>query len=511
MGILQLLCVAAGPRNTLYAFAKASTYGNSAQLPSGEYYVIAKSNANPTFFTEMTWPTVTAINSSAFSMFKKVSTCVVSDQGVVTVFGLYYEPSTYDPKYVVIRYDPSTTTSNIGQTSIGLGRWMNITAGDSYARDRSTYKRSLAFYTKDTAAGGAQRLIHLSYGNDVLPVLFGVVDETTRTLSHVANWTMASYYLEAKVFVYPFTGLPSTIPPEPRIVDAVSTYYLCSWTSNILSGVWGNSYRLLCPFQGNESFDSKLYTINNISQGRFSIDTGITIAEGYDMIDYFIPMVSTPDFAFMVETDTRFSSPGMYAIQVSGDGAGTVRGLMPIIVPETLGKQDVPSKYPYPNRASDSTGLIVAVFIGVLVALFLTIYYFYKRLSDRNDKKKQAVQAALEEVHTQEHNQTEVVEDSEQATQHIVRPAEIPMAQVPGMDGSYQTNTAAPIAISDAGTISPATATATMITAPILQSGQDQMQHLQLSSHPRPNFVTSVGENNQSNSQQHRVKSGPEQ
>jgi hypothetical protein len=140
--------------------------------------------------------------------------------------------------------------------------------------------------------------------------------------------------------------------------------------------------------------------------------------------------------------------------------------------------------------------------------IVIIIYCYRKRFSHSNNEKKKK-QTVVNQVYTQGHNQTEVVKKSGQPTRHIIRPAEVPMAQVPGIDGPYQTNTAAPIAISDAGTIPPATATATMAAAPILQSGQDQMQHLQLSSHPRPRFIMSLGDNDQSNSRQYEVKSGP--
>jgi hypothetical protein len=196
MGILDPSCVAAGPVNTVYAFALALTYGNSTMPPGSQHYVIAKSNANPTSSKEMTWSTVATISSSAFSMLDKVSTCVVSDQGVVTIFG----DIKYDPRigisaaygHMAIRYDPSATP-NGGMASTGPGGWMNITVSNTYtlARD-STMKWSLAFYVKDTAAGGAQKLIHLTSSNIQLPPIlqFGIVDETTKTLSHVANWTL---------------------------------------------------------------------------------------------------------------------------------------------------------------------------------------------------------------------------------------------------------------------------------------------------------------------------------
>ncbi|KAK3814983.1 MAG: hypothetical protein J3Q66DRAFT_432711 [Benniella sp.] len=462
-GILNPSCVAAGPGNTIYAFALASTYGNSSQPPRGQHYVIAKSNTNPTFFTEMTWSTVATISSSAFGMLRYITDCVVSDQGVVTV---------YDYDYKVIRYDPSATP-NGGTASTGPGGWVNITVSNTFTLPERGRVKSLAFYVKDTAAGGAQTLIHLTLSTSTLQ--FWIVDETTKTLSYAASWTM------------------STESPERNI----------------------------------KPWESTLYTIDSISQGGSSIDTGITIAEGYDDIDYFIPVVATLDFAFMLETDSYFLSPGTYGIQVSGDGAGTVRELMPIIVPEAFGNPDVPSKYTYPNTTSGSTGLIFGVFIGVVVALFITIYCYRKRFShSSNEKKKQAV---VNQVSTQGHNQTEVVENPGQTTQYIVRPAEVPMIQVPGMNGPYQSNTTgqphpegiypqmpgqpmhsmpqpAPTAISDAMKITPAAT-----TVPPSQPGQDQMQYLQLSSHPRPNFVTSVGDNDQSNSQQHEVKSGPDQ
>jgi hypothetical protein len=259
-------------------------------------------------------------------------------------------------------------------------------------------------------------------------------------------------------------------------------------------------------------------------------------------MESFIPVAATPDFAYMLDIGDRsyrYRSTYMYSIEVSGAAAGTVRESNEIVVPESLGYLDTPpSKFPPPFKyelnpnwypKSDLTGLVLGVVMGVLVGLFM-IYCFCKRSPASDDeKKKQAAQAAVNQAFTQGHKQTEVVENPGQATRYIVRPTEVPMAQVPGMNGPYQSNTTgqphpagvypqtpgqpmqpmpqpAPIAISDAMTITPAA-----IAVPPSQSGQDQMQHLQLSRHPRPNVVTSVGDNDQSNSQQLEVKSGPDQ
>jgi len=233
----------------------------------------------------------------------------------------------------------------------------------------------------------------------------------------------------------------------------------------------------------------------------------------------------------MLDTGDGYYRPvETYGIGVSGAAAGTVQGSKNIIVPENFGKDPnavttsytyrmYPTSYPYPtfpvNRntdsGSDSTGVIVGVVMAILFLVFITIYCIC-RSSMKSDAEKEK-QAA--------------------ANQYVIRPTGVPiMAQVPGMNGPYQMNAAgqphpvgvypqmpgqpmypmpqpAPISITDARTTAPATVTAAMTTAPPLQSVQDQMQHLQFSSHPRPNFVTSVGDNDQSNGQKHEVSSGP--
>jgi len=168
--------------------------------PGSQHYVIAKSSASPASFNELTWSTVATINVNAFSMLDKISTCAVSDQGVVTIFG----DTKYDSRisdaygYMVIRYDPSAA-SNGGTISTGPGGWTNITVSNTYILARDAYGTTLtsltalAFYVKDTAAGGAQKLIHLTMRSSNRPTLqFGIVDETTKTLSHAANWTMVT-------------------------------------------------------------------------------------------------------------------------------------------------------------------------------------------------------------------------------------------------------------------------------------------------------------------------------
>ncbi|KAK3814980.1 MAG: hypothetical protein J3Q66DRAFT_388897 [Benniella sp.] len=557
MGILDPSCVASGPGNTVYAFALARAYGSTALYREAQYYVIAKSNANPTSFKEMTWSTVATISSNAFSMLDKVITCVVSDQGVVTIFG----DTKYDSRisdaygYMVIRYDPSATP-NGGTISTGPGGWMNITVSNTYTLARDPYGgttlsslTSLAFYVKDTAAGGAQKLIHLTMRGSNRPTLqFGIVDEITKTLSHAANWTMndaypnveslaysnnelylymSSGFTLSKVSVYPLTGVTSTVPSNPRTLNTATTNDICSWSSHILSGVWDNSYHMLCTSSATSSRDTTLYTISNITQSGSLAGSGINIPRGLNDIDFFIPVAATADFAFTLDTGTGYLPPATYGIQVSGVGAGTVQGSKNIIVPETFGRDpNAPSptyrtSLPYPtytypgqNRnadsGSDSTGVIVGVVMAILFLVFITIYCICRSSMKSDAEKKQAA-----------------------ANQYVIRPTGVPiMAQVPGMNGPYQMNAAgqphpvgvypqmpgqpmypipqpAPIAITDARITAPATATAAMTTTPPLQSVQNQMQHLQFSSHPRPNFVTSVGDNDEGNSQKQEVNSGP--
>ncbi|KAK3814982.1 MAG: hypothetical protein J3Q66DRAFT_388899 [Benniella sp.] len=535
MPILTPLCIAAGPGNTVYAFASALTDGNSGQLPSGQYYVIAESNANPASFTAMTWSTVAAISSSAFGMLAKVVTCVVSDQGVVTVFGYTTD------SYMVIRYDPSATP-NGGTISTGPGGWIQIAVSNTYTLDSYYLIDPLAFYVKNTA-NGAQKLIHLILDGSISPTLQFWISNAYQMLRSVAYsnneiylyWNDFISASQSKLSVYPLTGLPLTIPPNPRIIDTTTTTYICSKSLLFFSGVWGNSYHLLCTFNTiTSSHASTLYTISNVAQVGSSAGPGITIPQKLVGMDYLIPVTATPDFAFMLYIGEGSDSTGLYGLQVSGVGAGTLQGPKNIIVqdlnvPTTTytyrASPTVSPTYRNTDSGSNSTGAIIGVVIGVLVVVVITVCCYCKRSSDNNnEKKKHAVETTPNQVYNGRHNTTEM---KGQETSHIVEPAVMPMTHVPGMNGPHQMNTAgqphfagaypqmsgqsmypmpqpAPTVISDAITITPAATTVLPF-----QSGQEQLQHLQFSSHPRPNFVTSVGDNGQSNSQQHEVNSGP--
>lgn len=258
-------------------------------------------------------------------------------------------------------------------------------------------------------------------------------------------------------------------------------------------------------------------------------------------------MAATPDYAFMLQTDYLYQ--GTYAIEVAGATIGTVWGVRNVIVPERFGTDNTPKPSPTiraksSDSDSDTTGTTIGVIAGIVFLVIVIIFLLCKRMSlNEKEKKKRAEAAATvvaaapvatNHVYTQGHNQTEVLSNPGQATQYVVRPTGVPMAQVPGMNGQYQMNAAgqphftgvypqmpgqpmyptpqpAPIAISDARVIPPATTASPMwATPPPYQPVQNQMQHLQFSSHPRPNFVTSVGENDQTNNQQHEIKSGPD-
>jgi hypothetical protein len=216
-------------------------------------------------------------------------------------------------------------------------------------------------------------------------------------------------------------------------------------------------------------------------------------------------MAATPDYAFMMDTGNSY--PGAYALELSGANTGSVKGPKNIIVPEAFGKDPdaipTPTSTPTPtntntNSSSDSDktpiGTIIGVVIGVLVVVVITVYCYRKRSSHNNNEKKKHA-AETNQVYNGRHSPTEV---KGQETPHIVEPAVMPMTQVPRMNGPYQMNRVsqphfagaypqmpgqpmypmsqpAPIAISDARTITPA-ATA----VPSFQSGQDHMQYLRV-------------------------------
>ncbi|KAK3814981.1 MAG: hypothetical protein J3Q66DRAFT_432708 [Benniella sp.] len=424
--------------------------------PRGQHYVIAKSNTNPASFTEMTWSTVATISSAAFGMLHYIITaCVVSGQGVVTIF---------DYNYKVIRYDPSATP-NGGTASTRPGGWMQINVSNTFTLSRRGHMKSLAFYVKDTAAGGVQKLVHLTLTSSTLQ--FGIVDETTKTLSHAADWTITvgSLYttvrsvafsnnqlyvywgdgsMEARVSVYPLTVLTSTVPSYPRTLNATNTDNICSSSRNILSGVWGNSYHLLCTFSAGGSRANTLYTINNIAQNGSSAGSGINIPTALDEIEYFIPIASTPYFAIMLDADgTGYLPQGTYGIQVSGVGTGTVQG------PKNITVQDlnVPT-YPTDRNAdsgSDSTGAIIGVFIGILVVVVvITVCCYRKRSSDNNnEKKKHAAETTANQEYNGRHNPTEVKGEE---TLHIVEPVVMPMTQSPGDEWTISNEQSKPAA-----------------------------------------------------------------
>ncbi|KAI8353917.1 hypothetical protein B0O80DRAFT_65780 [Mortierella sp. GBAus27b] len=553
MGILSPHCFTTDSNSTIYAVTKEWSFSDTDPKNKQFYWIIIKSNANPNSYSDLTWSIVATADVRALASINEVQSCAVSDQGVLTVFG--YGRVSYVDTPNMIRYDPSapatTLTTPNGETveSSGPGAWMNITVDQQYQGTSSTAR---LFYVKNAVTSGVKTLVHMTISVNQRWALFWTMDESTKTLKYATRWSLFYYpFSNARSFAvsdnelylnwekendnviavtaYSLTNLTSGIAPPPRVFNG-SIESDCLNSHDYYSGVWRNTYYLACSPQYElygRLKPTMLYSVNTTVKGT-SFYLLVQAQTPLYSKKHFTIVGTTPVYGIMYDPSKRQTN----ALVLSGPNTGSVWGPKNITVPERFGiDENARPSPPRNNSSKSSAGMIVGIILGVLAMLGIVLHCFHKYLP-RNDDK--------ETPPTRVHNRTgvnraaqRIVRPTEvrmvrapgsnrpyQAAQRIVRPAEVRMVRAPG---SSQADTASPppyngglhpfLQPAPTASLVGTRAVTTFVTSPTtqeFQSVQDQVQHLRFSSHPRPNFVTTVGEDGHSVTQEHDIETGPE-
>ncbi|KAG0306074.1 hypothetical protein BGZ99_001895, partial [Dissophora globulifera] len=512
MSILKLACTASDS-NSVWGLTIGANYTTANMIDYyGEisYYAIVKSNANPTQNTaDLTWSLVSVFNVPIAEVFMFgvkdevsyfVYHCAVNSNGAFTFFytssvnGGSLHPEGY-------RYDPaaSLNSSSYNQKpDFGPGAWFGLTIDPTFVWPVYIYNPTL-FYASGDAGSTPSLVFAYSESSESTNISFASLNENTKTLSFVGSWvSLSSSYIKSLVyannqlFVYSTSSSGSflsayplaaatAVAPVPRIFNMSATNS-CYTGNYFYSGVVSDAFYLICA--SSSSQPTNLYTLANININGSSISPGRILADSLIQMTNWNFIIGsdgmgTAAIAFMI------GSNHTYILSMSGSSVGVISGPSDITIPETLaGTHSLMFSSPV-----STVGLILGILGGAVFIIGIAFYIYRKKNSDLKRgtysttvKKHQAMPSATTGVYTQGYNQTEVVSMPGAATQYIIRPADVPATTTPTATFTGAGN-------ADAGHSSQQPYA---FQQPV---PQDHIpgQQLQLTSHPRPNFVTTVG------------------
>ncbi|KAK3807613.1 MAG: hypothetical protein J3Q66DRAFT_82157 [Benniella sp.] len=432
MGILSPNCIASNERS-IYGISVESSYAQGAD-PT-QRVVLIKSNDNLSSLADIRWNIVSTIQAGAvYNISSPISPiCKVDEKGVFTYVDLnIFKTPGSPPATGGIQYSPAHP-ANAGSTSTGPGGWKNIDTGGPYPWDVQS-QDEVAFNVPD-AAGNNVLTYMWSIGSAA--VQFGYLDSATMQLQAGPQWkfpqTMSikrKNYFSKTLVLYVTEGFLSTIPgvltipfDSPMIAPAPPAN---------LTG-----YRM----RYNETKDP-------LTTGFFS-DTFYSILRRYDSVG--IPTDALTLVSFTDPTAPKFirelnltepinnfgDTRGLIWIVIGGHGGAPVLGfnyrmdskntshLSAVYLDgPNIGKwESVPWKinvsepfgiytYPPPRRtgppsessSSPSTGLIVGCVVGGLavigVAVFLFIHYSRRMTKQMNEAYSTKQQQQQQQQHS---------------------------------------------------------------------------------------------------------------
>ncbi|KAF9537643.1 hypothetical protein EC957_007850 [Mortierella hygrophila] len=505
MGVLDIICLTTDPYSTaFYGFAYASSYDCSYC----SYNVLVKSNVNPTSGSTLTWSLVSKINSknmtgTAVDMYAQFS-CAINAQGVFTMFGwtrdsggLYSNPETT----FGVRYDPAGTM-DANYNFQGSGAWMNVTIDKTYNWAGTSAQHTLGYVNN----GGTTDLVHTVLSSNENTIYLAKVDESTKILTAAGTWvlnktmhgavmaigignnhlytygTVTSTYGSLCNGYSCLTGFPlatiSPTTPVGKIYNASqvdTTYYS--------RGVHLYTYQKTLTLISSQLASSRSGAIYKINDPDNANSTGPPVANFTNSainMDFFVPLgdgTSPISFALMKQY-------GKMYVFGNDNGARYTHEINKVNITDPVGINPNPRTPSTGSSSSQgdssSAGAVIGVIAGVGFLLGLIVCLIMRGRAANAAKATNATAdkplPSLPPLNN---------------TNNYVYP------QQPGQTGGP--NYYRPPGQPSASTIYPSgqpAPTTILPKAPITpvpqqhQTYQDQMQALQFSSHPRPNYVT---------------------
>ncbi|KAG9069784.1 hypothetical protein KI688_009109 [Linnemannia hyalina] len=507
MGVLDIVCLTTDPDSTaFYGFAYANSYDCSS---SCSHNVLVKSNANPTSGSTLTWSLVSKINSknmtgTAVDMYAQFS-CAISAQGVFTMFGWARDSELYSNPEITfgIRYDPAGTM-DANYNFQGSGAWMNVTIDKAYNWAVTSAQHILRYVNN----GGTTDLVHTVLSSNENTIYVAKVDEATKILTAAGTWvlnkTMHGTVTAIGVgnnHLYTYGGLSSaygslcggyscltgfplaTISPTTPVgkIYNASQVYPNLYSRGVYIYTYQNTLTLISSLLGS-SRNSAIYKINDPDNANSTGPPVANFTNSAINMDFFVPLgdgTSPTSFALMKQYSKMY---------VFGNDNGTryTHEINKVNITDPVGYNPNPRTPPTGSSSSQGDSSPAGAIIGVIAGGgFLLGLMVWLTMRARTAKAAKATNATPDKPlpYIPPLNNTNNYVYPQQPGQ-TGGPNYYPLPGQPPASTTYPSGQPAPTTILPMAPITP--------VPQQHQTYQDQMQALQFSSHPRPNYVTTA-------------------
>ncbi|KAK3836903.1 MAG: hypothetical protein J3R72DRAFT_450044 [Linnemannia gamsii] len=449
--------------------------------------VLFKSNTNPASPTDLSWSVVSRIDSTqlmgtGYWTSGTGISCAISPQGVFTAF-------IHDNEARGVRYDPAGTMDPSYNVK---GSWTNVVVDPKYLWTSDFELEALGY----VLSGSTNVLVHVIFSKASNMLQVATVNDATNTLTGTGVWPLnKAVHGEIKALSigndhlytigegipggapfligYPLATISASTPTNIQSFDTTQARRCYSYLYNSKKYIYfnHNTLTLVCPVTSTVD-PGTYYTIkdpnNAVSTGpptNFTVNMklmdmawGVPIGDGIGASSFLIMRYVNDIYVLGNENGSKYHRQ-INKISVVNP-VGINNGIR-LPTPSSIsgGNGGKPSS----QDSSSSVGVIIGAIVSLVVLAGFAFFIIKRRRTIRN--KGTAGAASFK---------TELPLDQENYTP----------PQQPGQNLA----TSYPVGLNEPNTILPM---APISSAPQKQTYQDQMAGLELSSHPRPNFVMS--------------------
>ncbi|KAF9122107.1 hypothetical protein BGW39_010017 [Mortierella sp. 14UC] len=476
MGNLDLDCVTSDASGqTLYGLAVTFNYSAPLRGSFEDTVVLVESKLTSASAShkDLTWSVISAFSTRYLPFYhgaRFASVCAISSTGVFTFFtknAVTQVTNSGKKRPCGFQYLPGETMdASFGYT--GRGAWRNLTVSEGVGWESNDYTElPRLFYTGagDTGTGAGTGL-DTQYGEPQGIAQAG--DEL---------YVYGSDGRSVKLTAFSLKNTNTSDPVVLRTYNATSTSDAC-WSAMggfLHTAVYKGTYYLACGVieLSAPTRKGQLHTIKDIATNITSFAPKVDILYPQLESNFFVPVsggaAGATTFAFLQRQGVARS------LILDGSQAGVIHDGINLTIAESFGEDPNP-KRPSTNNNSDGDGLGAGGVVGIiaLVAIIAGAILFIVK----SQKKKAPVPTS-----------------TTSNAPPLGSPPNLQMQKTFGPDrpNKFRYPLHLPVASSVPTHILPM-APITPIPAPTTtmqpQTFQDQMQGLQFSSHPRPNFVT---------------------
>ncbi|KAK3808807.1 MAG: hypothetical protein JOS17DRAFT_545002, partial [Linnemannia elongata] len=501
MGVLDIKCLTTDPDSTaFYGFAYADSY------PCSYYYcnnnVLVKSNTNPTSGSTLTWSLVSKISSSNMtrttsSIYNPKYSCAINAQGVFTMFGWTRASYSFPETSFGIRYDPAGTM-DAKYNFQGSGAWMNITIDSAYNWTGASAQHTLGYVNN----GLTTDLVHTAISPDENKIYVAKVNEATKSLTAAGTWALnktmhgevtaigignnhlytfaPSYYYNSDAFL---TGFPlATLSPTTPVGKIYNASQVPD--TRYSRGVYLYTYQnTLTLIVGQYNFlRSTIYKINDPDNANSTGPPVANFTNSAVNMDFFVPLgdgTSPTSFALMKQYGTMY-------VFGNDNGARYTHEINKVNITDPVGINPNPSSSSSGSSSSQDDSSSAGVVIGAIVGVVLLggVIVWLARIGKTANAAKATTATAdkplppFPPLSNTNYHANHQQQGQTGGPSHYNPPGQYPAVI------AYPLGQPAPTTILPMAPITP--------VPQQHQTYQDQMQTLQFSSHPRPNFVTTA-------------------